>query len=194
MATQAWRPGTKAQSAHTTFAGAFFVPAKMLYGGLRMDFFGSAGSLRTGPPTLRSPSPSPAWRQAVADFFNYEGSSTMTKGIPDPPQQPCCDLYAFGTCNNHHAPMFTVRPGVFAEDALVHAIQLVQQAYQSTTLAREDADKDARRLLGSTQLSLEMIEALLNKVLDGLVLLPTTPAAPRRPARLRRPLRREDFG
>ncbi|SPO67005.1 protein of unknown function [Pseudomonas sp. JV241A] len=56
-----------------TLAGAFFVPAMMLYGGLRMDFFGSAGFLRTGPPTLRSPSPFPAWRQAVADPF-YEGA------------------------------------------------------------------------------------------------------------------------
>lgn len=166
----------------------------MLYGGLRMDFFGSAGSLRTGPPTLRSPSPLPAWRQAVADFFIYEGSSTMCKGIPDPPQQPRCDRYTFGTCNHHHAPLFTVRPGVFAEDALVHALQLVQQTYQATTLAREDAHGDARRLLGGTQLSLEMIEALLNKVLDGLVLLPTNPAAPERPERLTRPVRREDFG
>lgn len=46
--------------------------------------------------------------------------------------------------------MFSVRPSVFVEDALVHAIQLVQQAYQSTTFAREDAEDDTRRLLGST--------------------------------------------
>lgn len=117
----------------------------------------------------------------------------MTKGIPDPPQQPCCDLYAFGTCNHHHAPLFTVRPGVFAEEALVHAIQLVQQAYQSTTLAREDAQGDARRLLGSSQLSLEMTEALLNKVLDGLVLLPSNPPAPERPGRLAKPVRAQDY-
>ncbi|WDY56010.1 hypothetical protein [Pseudomonas sp. PSKL.D1] len=117
----------------------------------------------------------------------------MTKGIPDPPHHACCDLYAFGTCNNHHAPIFSVRPGIFAEEALVHAIQLVQQAYQSTTLAREDAAAPARRLLGGTQLSLEMIEALLNKVLDGLVLLPVNPAAPQRPPRLKQPIRGEDF-
>lgn len=158
-----------------------------------MDFFGSAGSLRTGPPTLRGPSPLPAWRQAVADFLIYEGSSAVTKGLPDPPHSPCCATYTFGTCNNHHAPLFTVRPGVFAEDALVHAIQLVQQVYQATTLSREEVQGDARRMLGGAQLSLEMIEALLNKVLDGLVLLPTNPPAPDRPGRLEKPIRREDF-
>ncbi|CAG8870576.1 hypothetical protein PS627_04052 [Pseudomonas fluorescens] len=117
----------------------------------------------------------------------------MTKGLPDPPEEHSLKRLTFGTCNGHHEPIFTVRPGVLAEDALVHTLHLLQGAYQSVTLAREDARGDARRLLWGSQTSLEMAEALVHKVLDGLVLLPTEPPAAPRPEAQVRPVKREDI-
>jgi len=116
----------------------------------------------------------------------------MTRGLPYPPDEHSLKRLTFGTCNGHHEPIFSVRPGVLAEDALIHTLHLLQSIYQSVTLAREDARGDARRLLWGTQMSLEMAEALVNKVRDGLVLLPTNPPAPERPKPQSRPVTRDN--
>lgn len=56
-----------------TLAGAFFVPAMMFYGGLRMDFFGSAGAFVPvrQPCVVRHP---PCLAAVGGGSFFYEGA------------------------------------------------------------------------------------------------------------------------
>ena len=74
----------------------------------------------------------------------------------------------FGTCHDAHPPMFSVRAGIEAEDALVCALAAVKAAYETNALALEQADDPLRNLLTASENSLEKSRALLEAVLDGV--------------------------
>ena len=94
----------------------------------------------------------------------------MIKIVPDPPlATPRKPAYtAFGCCNGNHPPLFSVCDGIELEDALVHLSLQIQCARHTTAQACERADEPFRNLLMATQHSLELSNALIESVLDGM--------------------------
>lgn len=95
----------------------------------------------------------------------------MTKIVPDPPQSLLgkTATTAFGCCDAGHAPLFTVRSGIDAEDALVHVSLLLQGIYDTAQQACEHIDDIPKKgLLWSTLHSAEMAKGLVDAVLDGI--------------------------
>ncbi|MEN5202574.1 DUF3077 domain-containing protein [Pseudomonas wadenswilerensis] len=107
----------------------------------------------------------------------------MTKPVPDPPLVTKTAT-TFGSCNGSHAPLFAVRTGASAEDALVHATVLLKSAYQTNAQACEKVDPDVRGLLWATQHSLEMSIALVEACLDEVEAHAMTAALQRRATQL----------
>jgi hypothetical protein len=67
----------------------------------------------------------------------------MTKKIvPDPPESLLGKTAAtpFGSCGAGHPPLFAVRDGIEAEDALVHVFLLLQGIYDTAQQACEHID------------------------------------------------------
>ncbi|MFY9963301.1 MULTISPECIES: DUF3077 domain-containing protein [unclassified Pseudomonas] len=89
----------------------------------------------------------------------------MTKPVPDPPLVTKTST-TFGSCDGSHDPLFAVRPGVSAEDALVHATILLKSAYRTNAHACDMVDAEVRELLWATEQSLEMSLALVEALLD----------------------------
>ena len=89
----------------------------------------------------------------------------MTKPVPDPPLVTKIST-TFGSCDGSHEPLFAVRPGVSAEDALVHASVLLKSAYRTNAHACDMVDAEVRELLWATEQSLEMSLALVEALLD----------------------------
>jgi hypothetical protein len=96
---------------------------------------------------------------------------TMTKIVPDPPQS----LFGktaestFGACNAGHPPLFTVREGIEAEDALVHVSLLLEGIYDTAQQACEHIhDLPKKGLLWSTLHSADLAKGLVDAVLDGI--------------------------
>ncbi|UVM21645.1 DUF3077 domain-containing protein [Pseudomonas wadenswilerensis] len=96
----------------------------------------------------------------------------MTKKIvPDPPESLLGKTAAtpFGSCGAGHPPLFAVRDGIEAEDALVHVSLLLQGIYDTAQQACEHIDGLPKKgLLWSTLHSAEMAKGLVDAVLDGL--------------------------
>ena len=94
----------------------------------------------------------------------------MIKIVPDPPlTTPRKPVYtAFGCCNGNHPPLFSVCDGIELEDALVHLSLQIQCAKQTTAQVCKRADEQFKNLLLATQHSLEMSNALIESVLDGM--------------------------
>ena len=94
----------------------------------------------------------------------------MIKIVPDPPlATPRKPAYtAFGCCNGNHPPLFSVCDGIELEDALVHLSLQIQCAKQTTAQVCERADEQFKSLLVATRQSLEMSNALIETVLDGM--------------------------
>lgn len=95
----------------------------------------------------------------------------MTKIVPDPPQSPFgkTATTAFGLCDAGHVPLFAVRSGINAEDALVHVSLLLQSIYDTAQQASEHIqDMPKKGLLWATLHSAEMAKGLVDAVLDGI--------------------------
>ncbi|MGX1125888.1 DUF3077 domain-containing protein [Pseudomonas sp. HLS-6 TE3448] len=93
----------------------------------------------------------------------------MKKIVPDPP----AFLFAktaettFGECEGH-PPLFTVRPGISAEDALVHAALFLKCAIDTCPQAVQYTDETGRGFAWSTLHSVQMAKGLVDAVLDGI--------------------------
>ncbi|MFQ6573572.1 DUF3077 domain-containing protein [Pseudomonas sp. UM16] len=95
----------------------------------------------------------------------------MTKIVPDPPQSLLgkTATTTFGCCDAGHPPLFTVRDGIEAEDALVHVSLLLQGIYDTAQQACEHIPGLPKKgLLWSTLHSAEMAKGLVDAVLDGI--------------------------
>ncbi len=101
----------------------------------------------------------------------------MIKIVPDPPPaeeetSPSGNIHKttdtpFGTCDAGHAPLFSVRAGISAEDALIHA-SLYLKCACDTANAACNADSNVRQgLLWSVLHSAEIAKALVDALLDG---------------------------
>lgn len=95
----------------------------------------------------------------------------MPKVVPDPP--PTCTLQrtasaTFGSCEGSHDPLFSVRPGINAEDALIHLYILLRSAYATNAKACEVVDNQTLSVLWSTRTSIEMALGLVEALLDGI--------------------------
>ena len=69
----------------------------------------------------------------------------MTKPVPAPPLVTKTST-TFGSCDGSHDPLFAVRPGVSAEDALVHATIPLKSAYRTNAHACDMVDAEVREV------------------------------------------------
>ena len=116
-------------------------------------------------------------REKAGSSSTIERSCTMIKIVPDPPPaadetSPAGTLHKtaetlFGSCDAGHAPLFSIRAGINAEDALIHA-SLYLKCVCDTANAACNSDDDVRQgLLWSTLHSAEIAKALIDALLDG---------------------------
>jgi hypothetical protein len=93
----------------------------------------------------------------------------MNKIVPDPPALPLGETAEtlFGACDGH-APLFTVRPGISIEDALVHAALYLRCASDTGAQALEYTAEPGRGFAWATVHSVEMARGLVEAVLDGI--------------------------
>ncbi|MBH3428718.1 DUF6124 family protein [Pseudomonas alkylphenolica] len=93
----------------------------------------------------------------------------MKKIVPDPPE-----LYLVQTSETpviscpEHPPLFNVRAGVSAEDALVHALLYLKCARATAAEAVQHTSQAGREFAWSTQHSLELASGLIDALLDGI--------------------------
>ncbi|UVJ43858.1 DUF3077 domain-containing protein [Pseudomonas sp. LS1212] len=94
----------------------------------------------------------------------------MKKIVPDPPfTLGKTTTTPFGTCDAGHAPLFAVRDGIAAEDALIHASLLLRGVCDTTSACCQQASRlEQNGLLWSSLHSAEMAKALVDAVLDGM--------------------------
>ncbi|WP_166359728.1 DUF3077 domain-containing protein [Pseudomonas akapageensis] len=92
----------------------------------------------------------------------------MKKLVPDPPFNlgQTTETH-FGACDGH-APLFAVRPGISAEDALVHAALYLKCACDIGPQVVEHTNEVGRGFAWSTLHSAQMAKALIEAVLDGI--------------------------
>ena len=89
----------------------------------------------------------------------------MKKPVPDPPlttHTPFC------SCKGTHPPLFAVCAGVDLEHALMHLSRVLDAALDSNLQACDLADKRIQSLTWATQQSLEIGQALIASILNGL--------------------------
>ncbi|UVJ42450.1 DUF3077 domain-containing protein [Pseudomonas sp. LS1212] len=93
----------------------------------------------------------------------------MMKIVPDPPHTFIEKTVTtpFGSCDAGHAPLFAVRAGIHAEDALVHASLSLKCAMDIAHVACEHEGVRVSGLLWSTLHSIETAKALVDALLDG---------------------------
>ncbi|WP_255263641.1 DUF6124 family protein [Pseudomonas aegrilactucae] len=85
------------------------------------------------------------------------------------PPQPRKPVYtSFGCCHGDHPPLFSVREDIKIEEALVYLSIMIQCAKDTTAQACERVDEQFKSLLMASQHSLEMSNALIESVLDGM--------------------------
>jgi len=95
----------------------------------------------------------------------------MSKIVPDPPPAgalPHTASTPFGACAAGHPPLFTVRAGIEAHDALVHASMYLRCANDTGMQACDKVDPDTRGLIWATLHSIEMAKGLVEALLDGI--------------------------
>lgn len=74
----------------------------------------------------------------------------------------------FCNCESSHPPLFAIRPGIDAADALVHACLLARGLNQiATDYAQHHAPERSRDIVWSMQHSAESLSAILEGLLDG---------------------------
>ncbi|MCY1412810.1 hypothetical protein D3C76_684110 [compost metagenome] len=97
----------------------------------------------------------------------------MIKIVPDPPHSlPPGTVHktaetAFGSCDAGHGPLFAIRAGINAEDALVHASLMLRCASETAHAACNPSSTLEQGLLWSTLHSVEVAKALVDALLDG---------------------------
>ncbi|WP_166366377.1 DUF3077 domain-containing protein [Pseudomonas akapageensis] len=94
----------------------------------------------------------------------------MIKIVPDPP--PAGTILKtvttpFGSCDAGHEPLFAVRGGINAEDALVHASLLLRCAVDTAYASSDCPGVHQKGLMWSTLHSIEMAKALVDALADG---------------------------
>lgn len=94
----------------------------------------------------------------------------MKKIVPDPPEIVASKTAEtiFGHCGTGHPPLFTVRSGISAEDALVHAALYLKCACDRGPLALGYTAEPGRGFAQATLHSIAMANGLINAVLDGI--------------------------
>ena len=93
----------------------------------------------------------------------------MTNRLPDQPEKlkPTAEK-AFCNCESSHPPLFAIRPGIDAADALVHACLLARGINQvATDYAQHHAPERSRDIVWSMQHCAESLSAILEGLLDG---------------------------
>ena len=93
----------------------------------------------------------------------------MKKPVPDPPSLHLVETIEtpVKSCPEH-PPLFCVRAGVSAEDALVHALLYLRCASSTIAEALQYSSDAGKGFVWSTQHSVEMAVALIDAVLDGV--------------------------
>ncbi|UVL89739.1 DUF3077 domain-containing protein [Pseudomonas sichuanensis] len=94
----------------------------------------------------------------------------MKKIVPDPPLKlnPTTER-SFCTCQSSHPPIFTVRPGVDAADALVHTSMLASAIQEiADDYALHHAPEANRAMIWSIVHSAETIRALTDGLLGAM--------------------------
>lgn len=93
----------------------------------------------------------------------------MKKTVPDPPfslgttaEKPFC------TCESSHPPLFNVRAGIAAEEALVHVSLLLRGIQETSDQYCQQAEEEIRGMLWSVIHSAEMARALVDSLVDGM--------------------------
>jgi hypothetical protein len=94
----------------------------------------------------------------------------MIKIVPDPP--PAGTILKtvttpFGSCDAGHEPLFAVRRGINAEDALVHVSLFLKCAMDTANASSECAGVPEKGLMWSTMHSIETAKAIVDALLDG---------------------------
>ena len=140
---------------------------QLSYGSGARETFGSAGVatyLVFHPAYRCHPF---VWKRMVAAPFEV---AYMKKIVPDPPLGSISQTAttAFGSCDAGHAPLFAVREGINAEDALVHASLLLQCTCDTAHRLSEKVDEHGRNLVWSLLHSAESAKALVDALLDGI--------------------------
>jgi len=93
----------------------------------------------------------------------------MKKLVPDPPYMHLGETVetSVDSCPEH-PPLFNVRAGISAEDALVHASLYLKCASATLPQAVQFTKEPGRGFAWSTQHSVEMAKALIDALLDGM--------------------------
>lgn len=93
----------------------------------------------------------------------------MKKHVPDPPDLHLEQTVEFDVDScPEHPPLFSVRAGIRAEDALVHASLYLKCASATIPKAVQYTQEPGRGFAWSTQHSVEMAKALIDALLDGI--------------------------
>lgn len=93
----------------------------------------------------------------------------MKKLVPDPPSLHLVETAETPvTSCPDHPPLFNVRAGVRAEDALVHALLYLKCAHATIPQAVQYTSAEGRGFVWSTQHSVQMAMGLIDAVLDGI--------------------------
>ncbi|WP_194791279.1 DUF3077 domain-containing protein, partial [Pseudomonas sp. UFMG81] len=75
----------------------------------------------------------------------------------------------FCTCKSSHPPLFTVRPGIDAADALVHASMLARAIQEiADNYAQLHAPEAYRAMIWSIEHSAQTLRALVEGLLDAM--------------------------
>ena len=94
----------------------------------------------------------------------------MKKIVPDPPLKlnPTTEQ-SFCTCHSSHPPIFTVRAGIDAADALVHVSMLAHSIQEiADDYALHHTPEANRAMIWSIQHSAETVRALTEGLLDAM--------------------------
>ncbi|WJM95120.1 hypothetical protein QEP73_16200 [Pseudomonas defluvii] len=95
----------------------------------------------------------------------------MTKIVPDPPHTNILKTTAcatFGSCEDSHDPLFSVRAGLNVEDVLIHLTILLRSAYATNEQACQVVDSETRHLLWSTRTAVDIAQGLAQALLGGM--------------------------
>ncbi|NES08582.1 DUF3077 domain-containing protein [Pseudomonas laurentiana] len=85
-----------------------------------------------------------------------------------PPYLKTTACATFGSCEDSHDPLFSVRAGLNVEDVLIHLTILLRSAYATNEQACQVVDNETRHLLWSTRTAVEMAQGLVQALLGGM--------------------------
>jgi hypothetical protein len=112
-------------------------------------------------------------RQHVATLLKFANKALLQAikdGVPEKDllkTLKATGIPTFGCQDGWQRPLFAVREGVNAEDALVHVSLLLQCAEQTADEISEQGSGVERGLIGAMIHSVEMARAVVDALLDG---------------------------